>query len=64
MFILPSAATIWTNGDFSEQISDFNGEYILITTTDMKKTTLGSTLEEVKEKLMELGRYDIIKQLG
>ena len=60
---MPSAATIWTNGDFSEQISDFNGEYILITTQDMKKVSLGTTLEEVKEKLSELGRFDILKQL-
>ncbi|WP_094607010.1 hypothetical protein SPSIL_048660 [Sporomusa silvacetica DSM 10669] len=60
---MAGAPTIWVNSDMSEQIADFNGEYILITTQDMKKTTLGKTLEEAREKLKEIGRYDIVAQL-
>jgi hypothetical protein len=62
---MSSAATIWTSGDMSEQIGDYNGEFILITTAtkNMKKVSLGNTLEEAQKKLIELGRYDIAKQL-
>ncbi len=60
---MPSASTIWMNGDMSEQINDFNGEYILITISDMKRISLGSTLAAAKEKLKELGRGDIAEQL-
>jgi len=60
---MAGAPTIWVNGDMSEQIADFNGEYVLITTLDMKKIMLGKTLEEAKEKLKEIGRYDIVAQL-
>lgn len=54
---------IWVNGDLSEQIADFNGEYVLITVSDMKRTALGKTLEEAREKLKEMGRFDIAQQL-
>lgn len=57
------APIIWINSDKSEQIAYFNNEYVLITITDMKKISLGETLEEVKVKLRELGRYDIDTQL-
>ncbi len=60
---MASAATIWTSGDMSEQISDFNGEFVLITIQDMKKTFLGNTLEEAISTLIELGKSDIAKQL-
>lgn len=60
---MPSASTIWVSGDMSEQINDFNGEYVLITMSDMKKISLGNSLDTAKEKLTELGRYDIVKQL-
>ncbi|CQR70956.1 hypothetical protein SOV_44680 [Sporomusa ovata DSM 2662] len=60
---MSGAPTIWVNSDMSEQIADFNGEYVLITTQDMKKTMLGKTLEEAREKLKEIGRYDIAAQL-
>ncbi|WP_094604563.1 hypothetical protein SPSIL_048990 [Sporomusa silvacetica DSM 10669] len=60
---MAGAPTIWVNGDMSEQIADFNGEYVLVTTQDMKKILLGKTLEEAKEKLKEIGRYDIAAQL-
>ena len=60
---MPSASTIWVSTDMSEQINDFNGEYILITISDMKRIPLGSTLDAAKEKLKELGRYDIVDQL-
>ncbi|MGL5511802.1 MAG: hypothetical protein ACRDBM_01000 [Sporomusa sp.] len=55
--------TIWVNSDMSEQISDFNGEYVLILTTDMKRISLGKTLADAREKLNELGRQDIVQQL-
>lgn len=61
---MAGAPIIWINGDKSEQIAYFNNEYVLITITDMKKTSLGETLEEAKEKLKEIGRYDIEKQLS
>lgn len=60
---MASAGNIWFSKDMSEQISDFNGEYILITVSDMKRTPLGKTLEDAKIKLKELGRYDIVEQL-
>ncbi|MBU2700161.1 hypothetical protein Ga0466249_001253 [Sporomusaceae bacterium BoRhaA] len=60
---MPSALTIWISGDMSEQINDYNGEYFLITISDMKRISLGHTLDAVKEKLKELGRYDIVEQL-
>jgi hypothetical protein len=60
---VPSALTIWVSEDMSEQINDFNGEYFLITIKDMKRTSLGHTLDAAKEKLKELGRYDIAEQL-
>ncbi|MBP2637544.1 MAG: hypothetical protein H6Q72_3451 [Firmicutes bacterium] len=60
---MAAAPTIWVSGDMSEQISDFNGEYVLITTKDMKKVLLGKTLEEAREKLQEIGRHDIAAQL-
>lgn len=60
---MPSATTIWVSGDMSEQINDFNGEYVLITISDMKRTPLGYTLDAAKEKLKELCRYDIVEQL-
>ncbi|MDR3564534.1 MAG: hypothetical protein P4N41_09810 [Negativicutes bacterium] len=60
---MASAGNIWFSKDMSEQISDFNGEYILITVSDMKRTPLGKTLEDAKTKLKELGRYDIVEQL-
>lgn len=55
--------TIWVNGDMSEQVSDFNGEYVLISTTDMKRISLGKTLADAREKLNDLGRQDIAQQL-
>ena len=60
---MAGAPTIWVNGDMSEQIADFNGEYVLITTQDMQKIVLGKTVEEAKEKLKEIGRYDIAAQI-
>jgi hypothetical protein len=60
---MAAAPTIWVNSDMSEQIADFNGEYVLITTSDMKRISLGKTLEEAIEKLKEMGRYDIAAQL-
>ncbi|TWH45729.1 hypothetical protein [Sporomusa sp. KB1] len=60
---MAGAPTIWVNSDMSEQIADFNGEYVLITTQDMKKIILGKTIEEAREKLKEIGRYDIAAQL-
>jgi len=60
---MSSGANIWVSRDLSEQISDFNGEFILITMTDMKRISLGETLEEAKEKLKEIGRADIAEQL-
>lgn len=60
---MAAAPTIWVSGDMSEQISDFNGQYVLITTQDMKKVMLGKTLEAMREKLIEIGRYDIAAQL-
>ena len=48
---MSGAPTIWVNSDMSEQIADFNGEYVLITTQDMKKTMLGDT-----SKTYELAR--------
>ncbi|MBP2626042.1 MAG: hypothetical protein H6Q68_753 [Firmicutes bacterium] len=61
---MAGAPIIWINGDKSEQIVYFNNEYVLITITDMKKISLGETLEAAKEKLKEIGRYDIYKQLN
>ncbi|MBP2626049.1 MAG: hypothetical protein H6Q68_760 [Firmicutes bacterium] len=60
---MAGAPIIWINCDKSEQIAYFNNEYVLITITDMKKISLGETLEDAKEKLKEIGRYDIYKQL-
>lgn len=60
---MSSGSTIWVSGDLSEQVIDFNGEYILVTISDMKRIPLGRTLEIAKEKLKELGREDIIAQL-
>lgn len=58
-----AGALIWVNGDKSEQIAYFNNEYILITIIDTKKILLGETLEDAKEKLKEIGRYDIYKEI-
>ena len=60
---MAGAPIIWINSDKSEQIVYFNHEYVLITITDMKKTSLGETLENAKEKLKEIGKYDIYKEL-
>jgi hypothetical protein len=57
------AAIIWVSKDMSEQIADSNGEFILIKLSDMQSIPLGRTLEAAKEKLKELGRYDIVQQL-
>ncbi|GMB00072.1 hypothetical protein [Pelosinus sp. IPA-1] len=56
---MAGAVIIWANGDKSEQIVYFNNEYVLITITDMKRISLGETLEDAKEKLKEIDRYDI-----
>jgi hypothetical protein len=56
---MAGAVIIWANDDKSEQIVYFNNEYILITITDMKRISLGETLEDAKEKLKEIDRYDI-----
>lgn len=61
---MAGASIIWINGDKSEQIACFNNEYVLITIVDMKRTSLGTTLENAKEKLKEIGRYDIIQKLS
>ncbi len=61
---MAGASIIWINGDKSEQIAYFNNEYVLITIVDMKRTSLGTTLENAKEKLNEIGRYDIIQKLS
>lgn len=58
-----AGALIWVSGDKSEQIAYFNNEYVLITITDIKKISLGETLEDVKEKLKEIGRYDIYEEI-
>lgn len=60
---MAAAPTIWVNSDMSEQIADFNGEFVLITTSDMKRTPLGRTLQEAIETLQEMGRHDIAAQL-
>ncbi|SMC86459.1 hypothetical protein [Sporomusa malonica] len=60
---MAGAPTIWVNSDMSEQIADFNGEYVLITTSNMQRMPLGKTLEDAREKLKEIGRYDIAEQL-
>ncbi|MBC8014922.1 MAG: hypothetical protein H7X79_04170 [Sporomusaceae bacterium] len=60
---MAGASIIWINRDKSEQMVNFNNEYILITIDDMQRTSLGETLEDAKEKLKEIGRYDIYKQL-
>ena len=60
---MAGASIIWINRDKSEQMVNFNNEYVLITISDMQRVSLGETLEEAKEKLKEIGRYDIYKQL-
>lgn len=60
---MAGAPTIWVSGDMSEQIADFNGQYVLITTQDKKTVILGETLEAAREKLKEIGRHDIAAQL-
>lgn len=60
---MAGAPIIWINNDKSEQVVYFNNEYVLITIMDMKKISLGETLESAKEKLKEMGRYDIYKQI-
>jgi len=60
---MAGAPIIWINGDRSEQVIFFNNEYVLVTITDMKKISLGETLEQAKEKLQEIGRSDICQQL-
>ena len=60
---MAGAPIIWINGDKSEQVVYFNNEYVLITIGDMQKISLGNTLENAKETLKEIGRYDIYKQL-
>lgn len=60
---MAGAAIIWVNADKSEQLAYFNNEYVLITITDMKRISLGETLEAAKEKLQDIGRYDIYQQL-
>lgn len=60
---MAGASTIWVNADMSEQISDFNGEYVLITINTMQRIPLGQTLESAIKKLKELGREDIAAQL-
>jgi hypothetical protein len=60
---MAGAVSIWVNSDKSEQIAYFNNEYVLITITDMKRISLGETLENAKEKLKEIGRYDIYKEI-
>lgn len=57
------APTIWVNGDMSEQISDYNGQYILVLMNSMQKILLGNSLEAAREKLVEIGREDIAKQI-
>lgn len=61
---MAGAVMIWVNNDKSEQIAYFNNEYVLITITDMKRISLGKNLEEVKEKLKEIDRYDIYKEIN
>ena len=61
---MAGAVIIWVNSDKSEQIAFFNNEYVLITIGDMKKISLGITMEGAKEKSEEIGRYDISKQLS
>lgn len=60
---MAGAPIIWINNDKSEQVVYFSNEYVLITIADMKKISLGETLEAAKEKLKEIGRFDIEKQL-
>ena len=60
---MAGAAIIWVSGDKSEQIAYFNNEYVLITINDMKRVSLGETLGDTKEKLKEIGRYDIYKEI-
>jgi uncharacterized protein YlzI (FlbEa/FlbD family) len=61
--VIMAGALIWVNGDKSEQIAYFNNEYVLITIIDTKKISLGETLEDAKEKLKEIDRYDIYKEI-
>lgn len=61
---MAGAVIIWANSDKSEQVAYFNNEYVLITITDMKRISLGKTLEEAKEKLKEIDRYDIYKEIN
>ena len=61
---MAGASIIWINGDKSEQIAHFNNEYVLITIVDMKRVSLGATLENAKEKLKEIGRYDIVEKIS
>lgn len=58
-----AGALIWVSGDKSEQIAYFNNEYVLITITDIKKISLGETMEDMKETLKEIGRYDIYEEI-
>ncbi|EIW18333.1 MULTISPECIES: hypothetical protein [Pelosinus] len=60
---MAGALIIWINSDKSEQIAYFNNEYVFITITDMKRVVLGETLEDAKEKLKEIGRHDIYKEI-
>jgi hypothetical protein len=61
---MAGAVIIWANSDKSEQVVYFNNEYVLITITDMKRISLGKNLEEAKEKLKEIDRYDIYKEIN
>ncbi|HWR43232.1 hypothetical protein [Sporomusa sp.] len=61
--MMAGAPVIWVNSDMSEQVTDFNGEYILIKISDKQRISLGKTLEDAREKLKEIGRPDIAEQL-
>jgi hypothetical protein len=60
---MAGAPIIWVNGDMSEQICDYNGEYVLVIMRDMQRISLGKTLEDAIRKLKEIGRDDIANQL-
>lgn len=60
---MAGASVIWVNSDMSEQISDFNNEYVLITISNKQRISLGKTLEDAIKKLKEIGRDDIAMQL-
>ncbi|HWR44500.1 hypothetical protein [Sporomusa sp.] len=57
--VMSDFTSFWYSDDMEEQVAVSDGEFLLLNTNTRRVEKLGNTIEEAKETLKVLGKFEI-----